>query len=114
MRAKHFVLGTAGAVVLGAMGLSAQAAPVGGAANDLKASAANALGLEQAAFRRCWWRHGERYCRWVGDGYGDYDYGGPSYDYGYGYGPGYYGYGGPGIGLYFGGGGWGHHHHHHR
>jgi hypothetical protein len=106
MRVKHFVLGTAGAVVLSAMALSAQAAPLGGAANDLRASA-NASGVEQAAFRRCWWRHGDRVCRWVEEpyGYDDYYYEGSPYYYG----------SGPGIGLFFGGGGHGdrHHHHHH-
>jgi hypothetical protein len=74
MRVKHFVLGTAGAVILGAMALSAQAAPLGGAANDLKASVGNASGVEQAAFRRCWWRHGVGVCRWVGARYDDSDY----------------------------------------
>ena len=41
---------------------------------------------EQVGYRRCWWRHGYRHCRWVDDGY--------SY--------------GPGISLRFGG----HRHHH--
>jgi hypothetical protein len=110
MRERHFVLGTAGVVVLSAMALSAQAAPLGGAANDLKASVSNPSGVEQTAFRRCWWRHGVRVCRWVGEPYDDGDY----YDGGTPY---YYGYG-PGISLYFGGGwggGWhGGHHYHHR
>jgi hypothetical protein len=36
---------------------------------------------EQVAWRRCWWHHGHRHCRWVHRGYGY----------------------GPGVNLYFGG-----------
>jgi hypothetical protein len=24
---------------------------------------------EQVGYRRCWWRNGQRRCRWVDDGY---------------------------------------------
>ena len=36
--------------------------------------------IEQVAYRRCWWKHGERHCRWVGNGNGIYRYGAGSPD----------------------------------
>jgi len=101
MKAMKYCLGAAaGALALSLATLAAEAAPVGGASVDLKASAGSASSIEKAAYRRCWWHHGHRHCRWVGGGYySDYDY------------PYYYG---PGVGFYFGGGRhWGGHHHHH-
>jgi hypothetical protein len=53
--------------------LTAQAAPVGGSSVDLKAAAGSASNIEKAAYRRCWWRHGRRHCRWVGGYYPYYD-----------------------------------------
>jgi hypothetical protein len=29
---------------------------------------------QQIAYRRCWWHHGERHCRWSHNGYGLYRY----------------------------------------
>ena len=83
-------------------------APLSTSAGELKGDRVANTGIEKAAYRRCWWRHGERVCRWVG--YGPYDY----YDDGYyGYGPDY-GFG-PSIGFSFGGGGGRHFHgRHHR
>lgn len=95
------------AAALFALAPPSQAAPL--SAPGLKADSGVGTTVEKAAYRRCWWRHGERVCRWVGyrSYYDDDDYG-----Y-YGYGP-YYGFG-PSIGFRFGGGG-GHFHggHHHR
>jgi len=36
--------------------------------------------FEQVAYRRCWWRHGERHCRWTGSGNRIYRYGAGSPD----------------------------------
>jgi hypothetical protein len=47
----------------------------------------DASATEQIAYRRCWWRHGIRHCRWVEE----------------------YGYG-PGVNLYFRDGDRRHHH----
>jgi len=94
---RHVIRAVATGAVMSAWALGAQAAPVGGLATGLSANADQGKGLQQAAYR-CWYRYGERHCRWFPTYYygDDYDYG-P--DYGYG----------PGIGLYFGGGG-GHFH----
>lgn len=66
------------------------------------AGAAERSVIDNVAYRRCWWRHGYRHCRYVRGYYGNYAYA-PYYDsyYGYGY--------GPSLGLYFDGGGrgWG-------
>lgn len=82
-------------------------APLSTSAGELKRDRVANPGIEKAAYRRCWWRHGERICRWVG--YRPYGY----YDDGdYGYGP-YYGFG-PSFGFSFGGGGRHFHGGHHR
>jgi hypothetical protein len=91
------IIRTAAAVAaVGAVAMSAQAAPLGGVAGDVKATANQPTAVEKAAYRRCWWRYGARHCRWY------YGYNDGGYDYGpvYGY--------GPDIGLFFGGGGGGH------
>jgi hypothetical protein len=98
MTLRCFCIGAASAVAIAAFSVALQAAPLSGAGNELKAFGANDSSIEKAAYRRCWWRHGNRVCRWVG--YRDYDY--DNYGY-YGYGPSY-GYG-SGIGFRFGGGG---------
>ena len=99
-------LGVGGLLLaLGAFAIPAQAAPISGANGvtaGLQTSAA-----EKASYRRCWWHHGHRHCRWVNDDYGYY-----------GYDNGYYGYG-PSVGVFIGGrghGGRGHggHGHGHR
>ena len=100
MRLKHFSLGAAGLIAANLLTATAQAVPLSG--GQLKADIAAASSIEKAAYRRCWWRHGYRVCRWVGyPYYDDYGYYGPSYGYG------------PSFGFRFGGGG--HHFHgHHR
>ena len=97
MTLRYFCIGAASAAALAAPSLAVQAAPLSGNPAQLKADAPSS-GIEKAAYRRCWWRHGYQVCRWVG--YRDYDDG----NYGYGY--------GPSIGFRFGGGG--RHFHGHR
>ncbi|HWB43835.1 MAG TPA: hypothetical protein VG900_00170 [Hyphomicrobiaceae bacterium] len=100
---KYLLSGAAGALALGFMAMSAQAAPLGGVAADLKAAAGPTSSAQDVHWRRRCWRNrwGHLHCRrvWVEPYYGYYD----TYPY-------YYG---PGIGLYFGGRGRHHHHRHH-
>ena len=102
MSFKQVCLGALSAAALSALSGAVQAAPLAGNANELKSGAVSSP-IEKAAYRRCWWRHGYRVCRWVG--YRDYGY--------YDDGPYYYGYG-PSIGLRFGGGHFRGGHGHHR
>lgn len=93
------------ATALSAAGLAVpvQAASINSAAAS-KPSAGATYNLQDVAYRRCWWRDGHRYCRWIGDDYGYYD----NYDYGYAY-PGIaFGFGGFGGRGHFGGNGHGH------
>jgi hypothetical protein len=100
MELKKVTIGAFSAIALFVFAPASQAAPLS-ATTELKAGNAES-GIEKAAYRRCWWRHGARVCRWVGyrSNYDDDNYG-------------YYGYG-PGIGFGFGGGGRGHFHGGHR
>lgn len=99
MRTMKYCLSAAAvAVTLGVATVGAQAAPAASATQDMKATAGVQSSIEKAAYRRCWWRHGVRHCRFVGDSY-------------YDDGPYYYG---PSVGLSFGGGRGHHHHRHHR
>jgi hypothetical protein len=110
MHAKHASIGAIGAIALFWLPSASEAAPLSPVAGELKATTGVSTGVEQAAYRRCWWKHGYyRVCRWYGypEYYDDYGY--------YDSGP-YYGYG-PGVTFRFGGGHFhGHHfhgHHHH-
>lgn len=101
MKMKYWLSASAGALALGLMAVSAEAAPLSSAAGDLKASAGQTSAVDQVYWRRHCWRHrGHLHCRryWVG-GYDPY-----YYDYGYSY--------GPSIGFFFGGGHHRHHFHH--
>jgi hypothetical protein len=81
-------IATAALVVsLGYLVTPASAAPLASVSGAKTGNDTSAT--EQIAYRRCWWRHGHRHCRWV-------------HEYGYG----------PGVNLYFGDGR--RHHHHHR
>ena len=113
MTLRNFSIGAAAACLFALMVVPAEAAPLSATSGQLRQGAGTASNVEKAAYRRCWWRYGERYCRWVRDYNDDYGYYDRPY-YGYGYGP-YYGYG-PSVGFFYGGRG-GHfrgHHHHHR
>jgi hypothetical protein len=106
MTLKKWLVGAAGAVAVGTLSASVQAAPLGTAPDSLKVAADENTAVQDVVWvRRCWWHHGNRHCRriWRDSGY-YYD----SYPYNDGY---YYG---PSIGFSFGGG-HGHHHsgHHH-
>jgi len=100
MGLKRFCLGVACLIAASLSPAMVQAAPLSG--SELKAGTAAASNIEKAAYRRCWWRHGYRVCRWVGY---------PYYDDDYGYYRPYYGYG-PSFGFRFGGGGHRFHGHH--
>jgi hypothetical protein len=68
-----------GAVVLCAAATTGRAGSIGTAANILRAT--NHAGItENIAYRRCWWRHGVRYCRRYRIGYAPYY---RAYPYGY-------------------------------
>jgi hypothetical protein len=84
MRLNNFCFGVAGLIAAGLLPATVQAAPISG--SELKAGTAAASNIEKAAYRRCWWRHGYRVCRWVGYPYYDDDYGyyGPSFGFRFG------------------------------
>lgn len=105
MRFKYWVAGAAGALMLGSLSLTAQAAPLGGAQDALRADVGQNSQAQDVAWRRCWWHRGHRHCRWVGHRHGYYPY---YHRRHYGYRPyyrdRYYGAGlaFPGFGFYFG------------
>jgi len=69
---KLAMIGVISLASLGLGSLTAQAAPV---APSPAAMSAGADGkAESVAYRRCFWRHGYRHCRWYGPGYRDYGY----------------------------------------
>jgi hypothetical protein len=98
MTLKTWMLAAAGALILAFAGSSAQAAPAGGLAAELKSEANRGSGVQEATWRRrCWWHRGHRHCRrYWDDGYGYY----------------YDSYPGPGISFFFDGGRRHHHHGH--
>ena len=97
------LLAAAGALCI-SFAVPAGAAPLVDA--GVKAIATETSPVDSVAYRRCWWRHGYRHCRYVDRYYRSYGYAPYYYD------DGYYGYGyGPSIGLSFGGWGGGHHGH---
>jgi hypothetical protein len=75
MTLRHLSICAGGAIALLALSATSEAAPVSGAVARLNSVTSTSSGIEKAAYRRCWWRHGHQVCRWVG--YRDYD------DYGY-------------------------------
>lgn len=54
-------------LAFGALSAPALAAPASGL-KGIEATTTSSL-TEQVGYRRCWWRYGQRHCRWVG-GYG--------------------------------------------
>jgi hypothetical protein len=54
-----------GAFALALTGASAQAAPAGSAAGDLRSAAQAGSVYQQVAYRLCWTEGGTRQCRWV-------------------------------------------------
>src|SRR5262245_13542932 len=72
MTLKHWLVGAAGALALGSLSASVQAAPLGSAPDNLKAAAnENAVVQDVVWVRRCWWHGGHRHCRrvWRDSGY---------------------------------------------
>ncbi len=99
MTLKYWLGGVVGAMALGMLSLSAQAASLGSAAEGVRANAAeNSMVQEARWYRRCWWHRGHRHCRRVWRRWGGYPYHQRHYGYGYG-GPAIYG---PGFSFYFG------------
>jgi hypothetical protein len=106
MNVKHWLIGIAAVLAASFATIPTQAAPLSAPSTDIKAGQTSSV--DRVAYRRCWWRHGHRHCRWYGRYYRPYDY------YPFASDPYYYG---PSIGFYFGGGGHRHRfhgHHHHR
>jgi hypothetical protein len=104
MTLKHWLVGAAGALALGSLSASVQAAPLGVGPDGLKPADENKVLQDVVWVRRCWWHRGHRHCRrvWRDSGY-YYD---PYY-----YDPYFYG---PSFSFRFGGHGHRHHGHHHR
>jgi hypothetical protein len=83
-RTKLALIGACGVASLGLCSVAGEAAP---AASNLMPTMAAAVGAQSAAqevaYRRCWWRYGQRHCRWSGPGPGyrgyGYRYYGPLY-----------------------------------
>jgi hypothetical protein len=101
MKLGRWLGGAAVAVTLGMFSASAQAAPLSGPADGLKATAnENALTQDVRYGRRCWRHRGHLHCHRGVRRHHGYYYGSPYYY-------------GPSIGFSFGGGRH-HHHRHHR
>jgi hypothetical protein len=96
MNLKFALSAVAGAMALGVMSLSAQAAPLAGAPAGPKANVGESnLAQDVGWVRRCWYHRGHRHCRRVYRRWGAYPY----YRRHYYGGPAFYG---PGFGFYFG------------
>jgi len=67
-------------VALAVLATPASAAPASGL-KGIDAGSSGSL-AEHVGYRRCWWSHGYRHCRWVGDGYYNY---GPSFSLRFGH-----------------------------
>ncbi len=80
MTSRHLTIGAAGAVALGLLATSLQAAPLSVAGADLKGAMAAPSSIETVAYRRCWVRQGYRTCQWVGNAYKQYSYNGTAAD----------------------------------
>jgi hypothetical protein len=66
MTLKHWLIGAAGALAVGTLSASVQAAPLGTAPDNLTASAGgNTVALDVAWVERCRWHNGHRHCRRV-------------------------------------------------
>jgi hypothetical protein len=105
MTLKHWLVGAAGALAVGTLSASVQAAPLGTAPDNLKAAVnENTVVQDVVWVRRCRWHRGHRHCRrvWRDSGY--------YYDP-YPYSDGFFG---PSFGFSFGGRHHHHHGHHHR
>ena len=62
MASNKWIMGTAGALVVGLVTYAAQAAPTTNSATDLRVAAGDASVIDKTASRRCWRRNGQRHC----------------------------------------------------
>ena len=79
------LIGICGAISLGLTALGAQAATAPAGMAQTMAAVAAQPKSQDVAYRRCWWRHGQRHCRWYDapyPGVGHYPYRGDGYYYG--------------------------------
>ena len=53
--------------IIAVLSVTAFSAPAFAAPVALQTKPSIATQTEEVAYRRCWWRYGERHCRWVGD-----------------------------------------------
>jgi hypothetical protein len=81
------LIGICGATSLGLSPLGAHAAPAPGMTQTMAAVGTQSK-PQDVAYRRCWWRYGQRHCDW---------YGAPYRGYGYYPSRGYRGYYGPNL-----------------
>jgi hypothetical protein len=65
MTLKHWLIGAVGALTIGTLSASVQAAPLGIAPDNLKATAENTAVQDVVWVERCWWHRGHRHCRRV-------------------------------------------------
>jgi hypothetical protein len=66
MTLKHLLIGAAGALAVSTLSVSAQAAPLGTARDNLKASAGENTVVQGVEWvERCRWHNGHRHCRRV-------------------------------------------------
>ena len=103
MKLRHWLVATAGALVLSVTATTARAAPVGATTGDFKIAAGNTFSVQKAHHHprhHCRWRHGHLHCWWARYSYYD------DYYYPYAY--------GPSVGIIIGGHRHHHHHRHHR
>jgi hypothetical protein len=79
------LIAVCGATSLGLSPLGGQAAPAASGTSQIMAAAGVQSKPQDVAYRRCWWRHGHRHCRWYDAPYrseGYIPYRGEGYYYG--------------------------------
>jgi hypothetical protein len=65
MTLKHWLAGAAGALAFGMLSASVQAASLGTAPGNLRATAEENTAAQVVWVERCWWHRGHRHCRRV-------------------------------------------------
>ena len=78
------LIGVCAVTSLGLSARGAQAAPAAPGMTQTMATLGAQSKPQHVAYRRCWWRHGHRHCRWYDTpgGYGYYPYRGDRNYYG--------------------------------
>ncbi len=96
MKLKYLLSGAAGALALGMLSFSAQAAPLTSPGDAARANAGEGSLVQDVRWvRRCWWHRGHRHCRRVWRRWGGYHHHHRHYHGG----PGFYG---AGFSFHFG------------